>query len=102
MSKHIKIDLFQASKKIIEFETLAKNITKEVIGVIFFLHSFLTRYYKRRRNNMLALILDPRFKSLKVIFFLIGCEHGVAIVEKYDRKSLFSMFLIYYHHLHPL
>jgi hypothetical protein len=26
----------------------------------------------------------------------------VAIVEKYDRKALFPMFLIYYHHLHPL
>jgi hypothetical protein len=26
----------------------------------------------------------------------------VAIVEKYDRKSLIPMFLIYYHHLHPL
>jgi len=29
-------------------------------------------------------------------------EHGVAIVEKYDRKSLFPTFLIYYLHLHPL
>jgi hypothetical protein len=47
-------------------------------------------------------MLDPRFKSLNLIFFLIGCEHGVAIVEKYDRKSLFPTFLIYYHHLHPL
>jgi hypothetical protein len=51
---------------------------------------------------MLALILDPRSKSLKLIFFSIGCEHGVSIVEKYDRKSLFPMFLMYYHHLHPL
>jgi hypothetical protein len=47
-------------------------------------------------------MLNPRFKSLKLIFLKIGCEHGVAVVEKYDKKSLFRMFLIYYHHLHSL
>ncbi len=26
----------------------------------------------------------------------------MAIVEKYDKTSLFPMFLIYFHHLHPL
>jgi hypothetical protein len=33
---------------------------------------------------------------------LIGNEHGKAIVEEYDKKSLFLMFLKCYYHLHPL
>jgi hypothetical protein len=51
---------------------------------------------------MLALMLDFKFKNLRLIFFLIGSEHGVVIVEDYDRKCLFPMFLKFYHHLHPL
>jgi len=33
---------------------------------------------------------------------LIGCEQGKAIVEEYDKKSLFLMFLKCYYHLHLL
>ncbi len=51
---------------------------------------------------MLTLMLDPRFKSLRLISFLIGCEHGVVMVEKHGKKSLFPMLLKFYHHLHPL
>jgi hypothetical protein len=32
----------------------------------------------------------------------IGREQGNAIVEKYDPKKLFPMFLKCYYHLHPL
>ncbi len=41
-------------------------------------------------------IEGERFKeipSLKLTFSFIGHEHGVAIAEKYDRKSLYPMFL---------
>jgi hypothetical protein len=34
---------------------------------------------------MLALMLDPRFESLKLISSFIGHEHGVAIINKYDK-----------------
>jgi hypothetical protein len=33
---------------------------------------------------------------------LIGHKQGKAIVEKYDKKSLFPMFLKCSYHLHPL
>jgi hypothetical protein len=33
---------------------------------------------------------------------LIGNEQGKAIVEEYDKKSLFLMFFKFYYHLHPL
>ncbi len=51
---------------------------------------------------MFSLILDPRFKTLHVVFSLIGYEQGKAIVEEYDRKSLFLMLSKCHYHLHPL
>ncbi len=30
----------------------------------------------------------------------IGCEQGISIFEKYDRKSLHPMLLKFYHRLH--
>ncbi len=33
---------------------------------------------------------------------LIGNEQGKVIVEEYDKKSLFLMYLKCYYHLHPL
>jgi hypothetical protein len=33
---------------------------------------------------------------------LVGHEQGKAIVEEYDKKSLFSMLLMCHYHLHPL
>jgi hypothetical protein len=48
---------------------------------------------------MLALMLDLRFKSLKLTSSFIGHEYGVVIVEEHDKKSIFLMFLKSYHHL---
>jgi len=36
------------------------------------------------------------------MFSFIGCEQGVTIVEEYDRKSLFPMFLKCHRHVHPM
>jgi hypothetical protein len=47
-------------------------------------------------------MLDPRFKTLHLVSSFIDCEQGKAIVEEYDKKSLFPMFLKCYYHLHPL
>jgi hypothetical protein len=51
---------------------------------------------------MLSLMLDPRFKSLCLIFSFIGYGEGVNIVEEYDIQSLYRMLLKCYHHLHPM
>ncbi len=51
---------------------------------------------------MLSLMLDYRFKSFHIVFSFIRREQGVAIIEEYDRKSLYPMLLECYHHLHPL
>jgi hypothetical protein len=42
---------------------------------------------------MLFLMLGPRFKTFRLVSLLIDCEQGKAIVEEYDKKSLFPMLL---------
>ncbi len=51
---------------------------------------------------MFSLILDFRFKTFHVVFSLIGCEQGKAIVQEYDKKVLFPMFFKCHYHLHLL
>lgn len=48
---------------------------------------------------MLSLMLDPRIKNFHVISFYIGYE-GVAIVEEYDKGSLYPMLIKCHNHLH--
>jgi hypothetical protein len=57
---------------------------------------------RKETNNMLSLMLNSWFMSLCLIFSLIVLEQSKAIVEEYDYKSLYPMFLKSYHHLHTL
>ncbi len=47
-------------------------------------------------------MLKERFKSLCLVFFFIGHDQGVAIVEQYDTMSLYPMLMKCYYHLHSL
>ncbi len=47
-------------------------------------------------------MLDPRFKTFCLVSSLIGHEQRKAIVEEYDKKSLFPMLFKCYYHLHPM
>jgi hypothetical protein len=51
---------------------------------------------------MLSLILDPRFKSFRLVISFVSQEEGVNIVNEYDKKTLYPMLLKCYHHLHPI
>jgi hypothetical protein len=75
---------------------------RKYVGSLIQVLFFLTKYDEKKTHNMLSLILDPKYKSLRLICYFIGHEQGVAIVEEYDRRSLFPMLLKIYHHLHPL
>jgi hypothetical protein len=47
-------------------------------------------------------MLDPRFEFFRLLFSFIGHEQGKAIVEEYDKKSLFPMLVKCQYHLQPL
>jgi hypothetical protein len=51
---------------------------------------------------MFSLMLHPRLKTFCHVSSLIVHEQGKAIVEKYDNKPLFLMFIKCHSHLHPL
>jgi hypothetical protein len=48
---------------------LASNIKKEVCGVHDSFFSFLKKFDEKKTHNMLALMLNPRFKSFHLVFF---------------------------------
>jgi hypothetical protein len=73
---------------ILELSLFISNIKKEVCGVLDSFLSFLRKYEKRKAHNMFSLMLDPRLKSLCLIFSYVGREQGISIVEEYDWKSL--------------
>jgi len=61
----------------IELGTFAMNMKKEVCRVINYLFSLFKKYNKSKAHNMLPLMLNPRFKSLKLIFFLLVRNKGL-------------------------
>jgi len=75
---------------------------RKYVGWLLQVLSFLTKYNEKKTHNMSSLILDPKYKSLKLIRSFIGHEQRVPIVEEHDRRSLFPMLLKFYHHLHSL
>ncbi len=63
----------------------------------FFL-SFLKVCDKKKPHNM----LDPRYERLHIVSSFVGREQGVALVDEYDRKTLYPMLVKCHEHLHPL
>jgi uncharacterized protein YbbC (DUF1343 family) len=47
-------------------------------------------------------MLDPIFKSMRLVSSLIGKKQAISIVEEYDQRSLFPMLLKCYHIFHPM
>jgi ATP-dependent protease Clp ATPase subunit len=83
-----------------ELSLLASNIRREICGILNIFLSFQKKYEGNKARNMLSLMLDPRFKSLRLVSSFIGRKQVVSIVEDYDQQSLFPMLLRCYHILH--
>jgi len=65
----------------LELICLTSNIRKVVCKVLDSFLSFLKKYDERNTPNMLALMLNPRFKDFHLVSLFIGCDQEVAIVE---------------------
>ncbi len=50
----------------------SSNIRKEVCGILDGFLSYFKKYEGNKAHHMLSLMLDPRFKNLKLISSLIG------------------------------
>jgi hypothetical protein len=71
-----------------ELSCLASNIKKEVVQVLDYFLSFLKKFDKRKTHNMFSLMLNPRFKTFRLVSSLIGYEQGKAIVDEYNKGVL--------------
>ncbi len=69
----------------LELSLFASNIRREICGVLDGFLSFLKKYEGNKTHNMLSLMLDPRFRSMRLVSFLIGRKQVVSIVEEYDQ-----------------
>jgi hypothetical protein len=85
-----------------ELSLLASNIRREVINVLDFFLSFLKIHDKKKAHNMISLMLDSRYNNIHIISSFVGREQGVALVEEYDRKSLYPMVVKCHEDSHPL
>ncbi len=86
---------------IVELDLLASNIKREVCNVLEAFISFLKKFDERKTHNMLALMLNMRYKNLKIVFTFVVKELRVAIVKDYDKKIFFLMILKTHYILHP-
>ncbi len=56
----------------IELDLLASNIKRDVYNVLDVFHSFLKKFDERKTYNLLALMLDPRYKNLEIVSSFVG------------------------------
>jgi hypothetical protein len=61
----------------------------------------LKRNMKKKKLTILfSFMLDLTLKNLHLVSSFIKCEQDMITIEKYDRNSLYLMFLKCHHHLH--
>jgi hypothetical protein len=66
---------------VVELNSSAYNIKKEVYNVLDAFLSFIKKFDERKTHNMFALMLDMRYHNLGIIFYSLGKELGVNVVE---------------------
>jgi hypothetical protein len=76
----VEEDFFDHELK--EFKVRMKLHILEVFSPLI---SFLDAYDRKKGHNMLALMFDPRFKSMKLITNFWGHENVVVIIVEYDQ-----------------
>ncbi len=85
----------------VEFHILNKNIFQEVLKVIKPILQFLIVFDSFRVHNVLALMLDPCYKSLWVVENYVGCGNAIHLACEYDMKKIISFMMIIFERLNP-
>lgn len=84
-----------------ELLVLKSRMEEEVLAVLEPLLSFAGTFSRQSAHNMLALMLDPRFKGLGLVRDYVGGEKVVSIVFEYDSLVLLPLLMQCYKRLHP-
>jgi hypothetical protein len=81
----------------VEFHMLNKNMWQEVLKVIKFFLEFLKTFDSNHVHNMLVLMLDPRFKIVKVVKSFVGCGNPIHFTIEYDVKEVTPFFMKFFY-----
>jgi len=49
----------------------------------------------------MAIILDPRFKSLRIVDNLLGCGNAIQLATKYDARIVIPLLMVCFERLDP-
>ncbi len=81
---------------------MVANIKRKLLGLLDFFLFLLRKYEGKIIHIMFFLMLDPRFRNLHLLSSFFNHEQTKVIIEEYDTKHLYLMFMKCHHHLHPL
>ncbi len=76
-----------------ELEEFISHMKRQVLEVLWPFISFMHVIDKKKGHNMLALMLDPRYKSMHLMTSYLGREATANLVVDYDEKVLLPSLL---------
>jgi len=74
---------------------------KKMVQVLNPFLSFMVFFQKAKAHNMLAMILNLRFKGLGLVIQYVGKERIVHIASEYDHQVSFRFLICAYEFLNP-
>jgi hypothetical protein len=84
-----------------EFKILKICMQQQIIIILKPFFSFMLGFQPHKAHNMLAHMLDPRYKGLKLVINYVGKEQIFQITRKYDKHVLFLLLICTYKVLNP-
>jgi hypothetical protein len=85
----------------VELIIFQNNMCAKVVKVIKPLLQFLQAYDSHQVHNMLALMFDPRFKSLRVVENYARRGACICLVIEYDANEVIPLLMIMFEVLNP-
>jgi hypothetical protein len=76
-----------------ELKILYGHMVTEIVGVLALLLSFMEFVTTEGAHNMLAFMLDLRFKGLKCVIKFFGHDKSKLLAVEYDNKILFPLLV---------
>lgn len=84
-----------------ELEVLQARMMSEVINALAPFLSFTVSYSAKHAHNMLALMLDPRYKGLRLVKDYVGRDRALQVVSETDTNALLPCLVTVFKQLNP-
>jgi hypothetical protein len=71
----------------------------QIINIFIMFLAFVSICKQAKAHNMLAIMLNPHLKNMKVIHNFVGNTHVIQIVTNYDTNVMCSLLFHVFFHL---